>query len=352
MESMDREKAEHAIIAISRTHGSKQAYAQILRYAARDNHFIGHIPIAIVNAGRVLDAIGWQHAEPTLRYIIRDMYRTDHNLNGQPYAHNVKRADETHDRLPVNWASNTKDVVRTKELLALMRKGKWWNSNDWIADNLIAGSITAGTVWDAIHLLAAEMMLRFKLGGRRLGNRSLHSNTAVNALHHVFDTCLDSRDRYITMLQAVSWATEFMLEEQNRGELRPGDISTLVPIDLSGDAKDTVTELLDSLPPRIFLKEENDRTGQDHAAELAFALSQTREGTTELITAIRHSLARRLSINAHEMKFPIAMLEEFNRIGPTWRPHLLAATSVFLQGSNSENNPAVQRGADALTRSA
>jgi hypothetical protein len=63
-------------------------------------------------------------------------------------------------------------------------------------------------------------------------------------------------------------------------------------------------------------------------------------------------MARRLPINAHEMKYPIAMFEEYRRVSPEWRPHLLAATSVFLQGTNSENNPAVERGIKLLAGTA
>lgn len=348
MEEMDREKAERAIIAISRSQGPKQAYAKFLPYACRDNFFIGHIPIGIVSAGRALETIGWHHAEPTLRYIVRDMYRQKHNLDGQPYPHNVERVNRTHTKLPIDWASREADKEKTIELLSVMKRGKWWNSNDWIAERLIAGEIKAGTVWDAIHLLAAEMMLLLKVGGRRLGNRPLHANTAANALHHVFSTSLDSRTRYLTMLQALSWVTEFTIEAKSRDGIREGDIVTMQPIDLDGDSNDTIAELLDALPPRVFLKEEDDRTGQDRAAELTFALTQSQQGCKDFIAAAQHSMARRLSINAHEMKYPIAMFEECRRVSPIWRPHLLAATSVFLQGTNSENNPAVERGAKLL----
>ena len=124
------------------------------------------------------------------------------------------------------------------------------------------------------------------------------------------------------------------------------------PIEIPRDKQETLQAILDALPPRSSQEREDDRTGHLEAAKLTFALTQTRNGASAFIKAAQQAMARRLSINAHEMKFSIAMLEEFNRIGPTWRPHLLAATSVFLQGSNSENNPAVQRGADALTRSA
>ena len=60
----------------------------------------------------------------------------------------------------------------------------------------------------------------------------------------------------------------------------------------------------------------------------------------------------RLSIDADAVKYPIAMFEECRRVSPTWRPHLLAATSVFLQDTNSENNPAVERGTRLLAKGA
>jgi len=347
MEAMDREKAEHAIIAVSRALGPKQAYAKLLRYAGRDNFFIGHIPIGMVNAGRALNSIGWHHAEPTLRYIVRDVYREDHTLDGQSYPHNVERVDKTHDQLPIDWASHQADKERTIELLGLMKKGRWWISNDWVAENLIAGNLKAGTVWDAIHLMAAELMLFVEKGGQ-LGTRALHSNTAANALHHAFATCLDSRTRYLTMLQALSWVTEFMLDAKARDGLLSGDVTTMQPADLPGDKEETVQALLAALPPRRSQERDDDRTGQLKAAELTFAMTQTHDGANAFIMAAQHAMARRLSINAHEMKYPIAMFEEYRRVSPEWRPHLLAATSVFLQGTNSTNNPAVQRGIEQL----
>ncbi|MEM9365787.1 MAG: hypothetical protein AAGD07_07305 [Planctomycetota bacterium] len=347
MKAMDREKAEHAIIAICRTQGPKQAYTRFLPYAARDNFFIGHIPIGIVSAGRALNTIGWHHAEPTLRYIVRDMYRHEHTLQGQPYPHNVERTDKTHDRLPVDWASHVADKERTIELLSLMKRGRWWISNDWVAENLIAGNIKAGTVWDAIHLMAAELMLFVEKGGQ-MGTRALHSNTAANALHHVFATSLDSRTRYLTMLQALSWVTEFMLGVRDRDGLLPGHVGTMQAAELTGGSLETIEAMLSALPPRSFLHRDDDRAGQLKAAELTFALTQTRAGANAFIQAAQHAMARRLSRNAHEMKYPIAMFEESRRISPAWRPHLLAATSVYLQGTNSPNNPAVERGARLL----
>jgi hypothetical protein len=130
--------------------------------------------------------------------------------------------------------------------------------------------------------------------------------------------------------------------------LRP----TRQAVELKGSAQETIESLLSALPRRIFQKRDNDRTGQLKAAELTFALTQTREGANEFFKAAQYAMARRLSINAHEMKYPIAMFEEYRRVSPEWRPHLLAATSVYLQGTNSQNNPAVERGVKLLAGTA
>jgi len=232
-------------------------------------------------------------------------------------------------------------------LLSLIKKGRWWVSNDWVAANLIAGEIKAGTVWDAIYLMAAHLMLFVEKGGR-IGTRALHSNTAANALHHVFVTSLDSRTRYLTLLQALSWVTEFMLDAKARDGLLSGDIATMQPVDLHKDNHQTIEAILSALPPRSSFDRADDRTGQLRAAELTFALTQKQDGASQFIKTARHAMSRRLTINAHEMKYPIAMFEECRRVSPEWRPHLLAATSVFLQGSNSPDNPAVQRGIEHL----
>lgn len=349
MQSMDREKAEQAIIALSRSIGPKRAYSRFLKYAGRDNHFIGHIPIGIVSAGRALQSIGWQHAEPVLRYIVRDMYRTDHDLDGQPYEQNLERAKNTYEQLPAEWASAKADEGLTRELFGIMQRGKWWNSNDWIVEQLTAGRMKAGTVWDAVHLFAADLMVRHRLGGRRIATHALHSNTCANALHHAYNHCENSFDRYLTMLQAVSWVTESMLNEQQLGFLREQQITDMKETQLRGTDEEVVDEIFASLPPRIVYTENEDRTGQDHAAQLIFSLAHRSPDQSAFLSASRNILCHKSTINAHDLKFPMAMFEELKRISPTWRPYLLAATVHFMQSSNSVDCPAVVRGIDAIS---
>lgn len=352
MEAMDGEKSERAIVSYARAVGPKRAYAELLRYACRDNYFIGHIPIGIVTAGRALDVIGWHHAEETLRYIVRDMYRTPHNLDGQPYVHNVERVAETFDALPVDWAGRKSDPTLVRELVdQIKRVKKWWRTNDWIAEQLASGAMQAGTVWDACFLLTSELMIRHKMGGRRIGNLALHSNTTSNALRYAFDTLQDPKDRYLTMLQAVSWNMESMISEENRGFLRERSIFDFEAQNLAADDEDVSAEIFASLPPRIVYTENLDRTGQDHAAALSFSLAHRSPGNQAFNAAARKILCRKLTINAHDMKYPMAMFEELNHVSPRYRPHLYASMVHFMQSSTSVDCPAVVAGIEALQTS-
>lgn len=350
MAAMDRDKAEHAIVALSRAVGPKQAYAKILSYASRDNHFIGHIPIAITTAGRALDALGWHHAEPILRYLARDCYRFPHTLDGQPYPHNVERVQKTYPTLPADWAGRVSNPSYVRELVAHMQQLKWWKTNDWIAERLADGRIQAGTVWDAIFLFTSDLMIRHKFGGLMIGRLALHTNTTSNALRYAYDTLLDPKQRYLAMLQAVAWNIESLITETSRRSLRERSIFDLQTIDVAANDSDVVDEIFSTLPPRYFQKEIRDRTGQDRAAALMFSLAQRSPQCGEYFAAARRIMSRKLTVNAHEMKYPIAMFEEWHNISAEWRPHLLASSVHFMQSSQSEDCPAVTTAIELLNR--
>lgn len=348
MEAMDAQRAEHAVIGLSRTIGPEQTYRRVLSFAARDQSFIGHIPIAIVNAGRLLPVIGWRHAEVVLRWMMQQMYgRRLYPLEKQPYPHNVERVKSSLERLPAGWTSSASNRAAVLELYELILKWKWWKANEWIVEEMAGGRITAGAAWDAIHLACADMMICHKQGGDRLGNRALHSNTAVNALHFVFRNSSDDESRLLVLFQAVALACEFRYDELNRELLRDLRVVDMEASDVAS-ADTAVESIMASLPPREFLKSQPDRTGQDAAARTAFSLASAFPNDPTLLSAARRSMSRRLTLDAHEMKYPVAMLEDLSRVSPEWRPHLTAALVVYLQGANSENNPAVTRGLAAL----
>ena len=50
-----------------RSEGPQQAMQHLWPYGCRDGSVIGHRAICVTNCGRLLETIGWQHAEPVLR---------------------------------------------------------------------------------------------------------------------------------------------------------------------------------------------------------------------------------------------------------------------------------------------
>ncbi|MEM6471345.1 MAG: hypothetical protein AAF802_17420, partial [Planctomycetota bacterium] len=187
MENQDLQNAVHAVTALSRVIGPKPTFHKVLHYAPRDHSFIGHVPIAIVNARRVLDVIGWRHAEFVLRWVMGQMFgERMYPLEKQSYPNNLEHVKRCVAELPIDWADSQSSNESARELYDLMLKGRWWIANQWIEKELKSGRIKAGTAWDAIHLACADLMICHKSGGKRLGNLALHSNTCVNALHYVF----------------------------------------------------------------------------------------------------------------------------------------------------------------------
>jgi hypothetical protein len=70
MEQMDHAKAEAALICLARTQGAHRVMELLWPYGAKDCVDVGHNAIALSSVWRVLPTIGWQHAEPILRWVL------------------------------------------------------------------------------------------------------------------------------------------------------------------------------------------------------------------------------------------------------------------------------------------
>src|SRR5438552_17080043 len=70
MREWEPDRAERAIVAMVRSLGAPAVLEPLWRYAGRDWGFIGHMAILVANSCRLLETIGWQHAEPVLRYVV------------------------------------------------------------------------------------------------------------------------------------------------------------------------------------------------------------------------------------------------------------------------------------------
>src|SRR5262245_20644543 len=99
----DADRAERAVGALARSRGSAAVLEPLWHYAGRDWGFIGHMAILVANSGRLLETIGWQHAEHVLRYVVQGLagWGKEHaeHADVRPYWANRTRVEKAAGRL-------------------------------------------------------------------------------------------------------------------------------------------------------------------------------------------------------------------------------------------------------------
>src|SRR5205085_6155959 len=67
MDHWDEEAADRSVTALVRNAGAAEIVERFWRYGARDFRDIGHKAIYVANSWRLLQTVGWRHAEPVMR---------------------------------------------------------------------------------------------------------------------------------------------------------------------------------------------------------------------------------------------------------------------------------------------
>src|SRR5688500_10720043 len=239
MEAWDEERADAAIVALVRSRGAIEVIEGLWRYGARDYRNIGHKAIFVANTWRTLETIGWQHAEPALRSLVLGLldFGPDERVNeyayaDQSYVANLERSKQAMPKLPGDWTSGTADASITRELLDTMRSASLAESCGRAADLVAAGKTNAQSVWDAVHLMGGELMMR------QPGIYGIHTVTSVNGLRYAYQTAGDPQTRLLMLLQGVGWMSQFQrfMATKNNG-LKPVRITQLEPAEIPGDSR-------------------------------------------------------------------------------------------------------------------
>jgi hypothetical protein len=237
--------------------------------------------------------------------------------------------------LPGDWAEATGNEGLTTDLIVLIRESKPDESCDLAVRNLMEGKAKAGAVWDAIHLIAGELMLAAGFDRQRTqrSGDALHANTAANALHYAFRASSRADTRLLLTLQGLAWMhlyRRLIREKQLLDETI--DITRLPGGKLPDSSQEAIDQVLAT------------RTDEPHhAAGLALSLAERPAGKEQLLRAARALLARKASGDPHDIKFPVAIFEDLDLISPAWQPRLLAASVYSFWGSDRPDNPVMQR---------
>jgi len=332
MDRWDEPAADAAVAGLARTAPAQDVFELFYRLGARDFRSIGHKAIFVAGAERLLQFIGWQHAEPVLRSLA---YALLMHEGGNPAERDDeadrpwRRHPELLKRLSGGLEGGKIDAAATRELLATLRRESYEAAAAAVVDVLNRG-VAAQSVWDAIFCGAVELLLR------QPGIVALHAVTTTNALHYAYQASRDPQTRQLLVLQNAAFLPMFREAMRGRGSV--------------ADAA------LDSLEPA-----ESDATGAEAAADVLATVSRDRRAAARktlayfaaggedaaLLNAARQAMVLKGN-DAHDFKFGAAVLEDAAAVSPEWRGRFLAAGMMQLNGSGEPDSPTVSRTRAAL----
>src|SRR5438094_3254727 len=128
MDNWDEKNADAAIAGLVRSAGANQIYELFYRFGARDFRDIGHKAIFVSHSWRMLQFIGWQHAEPVLRsltfaVLTHDLKNTTPALADQPADRPWRRNIKLITDMKTDWMSGTLDEGASRDMLGVLRQG-------------------------------------------------------------------------------------------------------------------------------------------------------------------------------------------------------------------------------------
>ncbi|MCA9052238.1 MAG: hypothetical protein KDA75_00300 [Planctomycetaceae bacterium] len=338
MESYDAERAEAAMVGLLQSHGAIRIKDELWKQGATDYRAIGHKAIYVAQACRTLDTVGWQHAEPILRHVIRALtaYGTEGRVNGfnldeQCLRTNLVHVNEVKSSLPSGWAIHEDQPQVVSEILSAMRTADHEAVCRTVAKHLQTGHATAGAIWDAVHLMAGEIVMR------QTTIRSIHAVTSTNALHFAFNNCSRTDTRLFILLQAVGWMCHFIKYfESLNAPFQAKPIEALSPISVPQASDEAIDLIFTTLT-----------ANRETAARQALSFVQ-REQPTDFLHAAR-ALVLAKGNESHRYKFPIAVFEDLELLSPRWRPFFLAATTCYLCSSGMPDSKVMETARELLS---
>ncbi len=339
MNDWDEAKADRAIVALVRSCGAHQIIEQLWQYGIRDYRNIGHKAIFVANTWRTLQTIGWQHAEPALRSLVlglldfgKSQRVNDFAFEDQSFLPNVAAADRSIKELPADWTLATDNSAATVQLLDLLRTCDFEGASTSALEMLKQKLRRAGAreIWDAVHLVAGELMMR------QPGIYGIHTVTSASALRYAYQTAADPKTRLLALLQGIGWMCHFskFMAGKSQG-LKDLKITEIESAKSNGSAGSAAQEILN-----LVVKD------KPAAAAKAMTFANEHENADVFFAAARRLVFRK-GTDAHDYKYAVSIIEDFNRVSKRWRPHMLATATYHLRGSTLPDSPVMLRAIEA-----
>jgi hypothetical protein len=322
MDEFDPEAAEELVPSLIAHFSPQEIAERLFEFGSRDFRAIGHKAIYAANGWRTLQTIGWRHAEPTLRSLLRSLVAYGPNgritgfaMDDQCYADNKARVDGA-DTLPTDWWRPDSEPGFVRELLGAIRGGNHQQSCQLAAEGLVSGKVGAGSIWDAVLVGAAELALRSP------AIRPIHGVTSANGLLYAYRQSQSERNRCMMTLQAVGWMAQFFHFTRNSTDvLSDMQVDQLIPGEIADRPETVIAKIFDEL---------GGNWQQAAADALAFA---KRFGDHAGFYQVARRLVFAKGDESHRYKFAAAAWEDVHLVSPAWRPIYFAATTSYLCGT-------------------
>ena len=336
MRDWDEPRADRAITALVRQKDPEEVFEGLWEYGARDYRNIGHKIIFVAHAQRTLQAIGWEHAEPTMRSLVlglldfgKDEVVNKYAFEDQGYIANAKLAGDALGRLPGDWAAMKGDAAVVEDLLAPLREGKTEEACRLAVEFLEAGTCKAGAVWDAAHLAGGELMMR------QPGIAGLHTLTSGNSMQYAFLSSRNPETRLLMLLQGLAWMCQFrnFMDPRRDRDIR---ITEVEPAKIPRSPEKATEEILNEIS-----------TDRAVAAAKAFAFDRRFGRADELFDGARRLVFTKCTEH-HQYKWPAAIFEDYQLVSPEWRPHMAATAMYYLRGTGHPDSSVIERALEEL----
>jgi hypothetical protein len=208
-------------------------------------------------------------------------------------------------------------------MLAALREGTEEQTADRVVD-LLQRRMAPESIWDAVMCGAAELLMR------NPGILSLHAVTTTNAIRYLYDRSQKDETRRLLLLQNASFLPFY------RGGGSSARIDELAPQEPSASGDLAVEEICATI-------------GRDNAAAARRVLGYlARNPKPKPLLDAANRLVFLKGNDSHDYKFSAAVLEDYDRLSPSWRERHLAASVFWLNGSGAPDNQLVHRARRAL----
>ena len=325
---MDGAATAEALVALHRTAGPAAAWERVWRVSSRDWTFVGHRAIAPALLHRAAIALDSQRIEPILRWLGPfQFYWYATGGRGQSWDANRALAKEHADRTALGWTQPSDDPGPTLDLLSGIRAGDVDAACARALSGLTSGKLPAQSIWDAVFLGTAELLLR-TTDSHELGQFPVHAVTSAEALHYASITSDVHSTRLLATLQGVAWVTEFTRAASDDSTLSDARIDALEAVDVGSDAAGSLETILDGLRPRANAPTKGPRAVRADQIEAAPALLSwmRRFGDSALARrAVIAGVLRSAGPNAHHLKLPVALFDMSAHTSPQWRARIEAS---------------------------